>query len=98
MSVHRSVVLLGSLLALAVGQQAGRPIPEYTEAPAWPRPATTVADTAAPWNFGQVSGVATAADGNILVLHRGAHPIMLFDSAKAPITPSKLKLASSTSR
>jgi DNA-binding beta-propeller fold protein YncE len=79
--VQRSVVLLSSVLVLAMGQQAGGPILEYTEAPGWPRPATTVAGTPAPWNFGQVSGVATTADGNILVLHRGAHPIMLFDTA-----------------
>ena len=33
-----------------------------------------------PWNFIQVSGVAVDAQGHILVLHRGAHPIMEFES------------------
>ena len=81
MSVQRSVVLLCSILVLAIVQPASGQIVAYTEAPAWPSPATSAAGTPASWNFGQVSGVATGADGNILVLHRGAHPIMLFDSA-----------------
>jgi DNA-binding beta-propeller fold protein YncE len=45
----------------------------------WPLPATNAAGSAAPWNFIQVSGIAVTAKGNILVLHRGAHPIMEFD-------------------
>ena len=55
------------------------PAPAYTEAPDWPLPATTAAGTPAPWNFGQVVAVATSADGTILVLHRGAQPIMVFE-------------------
>ena len=50
----------------------------YTEAAAWPLPATTAAGTPSPWNFGQIVAVATGADGNILVLHRGRQPIMVF--------------------
>ena len=50
----------------------------YTEAAAWPRPAVTAAGTPSPWNFGQIVAVATGADGNILVLHRGRQPIMVF--------------------
>jgi DNA-binding beta-propeller fold protein YncE len=46
----------------------------------WPAPATNVAGFAAPWNFIQVSGIAVTAKGNVLVLHRGAHPIMEFDA------------------
>ena len=64
---------------LALGQPASGQVAEYTEVPAWPDPAMSAAGTAAPWNFGQVSGVATSANGYILVLHRGAQPIMLFD-------------------
>ena len=74
-----STLFLCCVLVLALGQRAGGPVVEYTEATAWPSPATSAAGTPAPWNFGQVSGVATSAEGNILVLHRGAHPIMIFD-------------------
>jgi DNA-binding beta-propeller fold protein YncE len=47
----------------------------------WPAPATSAAGFAAPWNFIQVSSVAIGPRGNVLVLHRGAHPVMEFDSA-----------------
>ena len=33
------------------------------------------------WNFIQVSSVAVTPTGNILVLHRGAHPLMEFDNS-----------------
>ena len=44
----------------------------------WPLPPTSAAGFAAPWNFIQVSSVAMTAKGNVLVLHRGAHPILEF--------------------
>jgi DNA-binding beta-propeller fold protein YncE len=45
----------------------------------WPTQATSAAGfPAGPWNFIQVASVAATAAGNILVLHRGAHPIMEF--------------------
>ena len=47
----------------------------------WPIPATTATGTTAPWHWGEVAAVATTAEGNILVFHRGAHPIMEFDVA-----------------
>ena len=67
------VILLG---AAASGhcQQA------YEEVP-WPKPALTAVDSPSPWHWGEVVGVATTAGGNILLLHRGAHPIMEFDPA-----------------
>src|SRR5713101_5460956 len=47
----------------------------------WPIEATSVAGfPAGPWNFIQVAAVAATARGNILVLHRGAQPIMEFES------------------
>ena len=46
----------------------------------WPAPATSAAGFAAPWNLIQVSSVAVTAKGTVLVLHRGAHPILEFDS------------------
>jgi DNA-binding beta-propeller fold protein YncE len=49
--------------------------------PEWPLPATTAAGApAGPWNFGQVAAVAISTRGTVLVLHRGAHPILEFES------------------
>jgi DNA-binding beta-propeller fold protein YncE len=46
----------------------------------WPIEATSVAGfPAGPWNFIQVAAVAATTRGNILVLHRGAQPIMEFE-------------------
>jgi streptogramin lyase len=45
----------------------------------WPTPPTSAAGAPGAWNFIQVSSVAVTARGTILVLHRGAHPIMEFD-------------------
>lgn len=47
----------------------------------WPVPATSAAGSPAPWNLIQAPGVAIGPRGNVLVLHRGAHPILEFDSA-----------------
>jgi DNA-binding beta-propeller fold protein YncE len=46
----------------------------------WPTPPTSAAGVPGAWNFIQVSSVAITARGTVLVLHRGAHPIMEFDS------------------
>lgn len=55
---------------------------EYRLVPEWPLQAKTAAGTpAGPWNFIQVSAVAINARGNVLVLHRGAHPIIEFESS-----------------
>jgi DNA-binding beta-propeller fold protein YncE len=47
----------------------------------WPMPATNTAGFAAPWNLIQVSGIAVTPKATVLVLHRGAHPILEFDPA-----------------
>jgi DNA-binding beta-propeller fold protein YncE len=47
----------------------------------WPAPATSVAGFAAPWNLIQAASVAIGPRGTVLVLHRGAHPVLEFDSA-----------------
>ena len=53
----------------------------YKLVPDWPTQAQTAAGTpAGPWNLIQAPGVAIAANGHVLVLHRGAHPILEFDS------------------
>ncbi len=79
---RRSGLFLCGALVLGIvhGESARAQVAEYTEVESWPDPATSAAGTPAAWNFGQVSGVATSANGYILVLHRGANPIMLFDS------------------
>jgi DNA-binding beta-propeller fold protein YncE len=46
----------------------------------WPTPLASAAGFPAPWNFIQVSSVAVTSRGTILVLHRGAHPILEFES------------------
>ncbi len=47
----------------------------------WPTEPTGVAGfSVGPWNFIQVSGVAVTPQGNVLVLHRGAHPLKEFRS------------------
>src|SRR5436190_18818659 len=46
----------------------------------WPAPATSAAGFAAPWNLIQASSVASDSRGNVLVFHRGAHPVLEFDS------------------
>ncbi len=46
----------------------------------WPAPAKSVAGFDAPWNLIQASSVAVTGRGTVLVLHRGAHPILEFES------------------
>ena len=67
-------VLLSSAAAAGLCQ------PEYKEVE-WPVPARTAVDTPSPWHWGEVVGVATTARDTVLVLHRGAQPIMEFDVA-----------------
>src|SRR5580692_3021461 len=84
----RLFLLALSLSALAFGQPAGTPklgadapTMGYKEVPDWPTPVLNAAGTpGGPWNFIQVASVAVDAQGHILVLHRGAHPIMEFES------------------
>ena len=76
----RSVAIAGSaicVLAVSVFAQ----LPSYTEVAEWPMPARSVAGTPTAWNFGQVVAVATSGEGDVLVLHRGAHAILVFDTA-----------------
>src|SRR3984893_19306849 len=52
----------------------------YKEVADWPIPALNAAGAPAAWNLIQVSGVAIDARARILVLHRGAHPLLEFES------------------
>ena len=47
----------------------------------WPAPPKSAAGFDAAWNFIQVSSVAIGPKGTVLVLHRGAHPLLEFDTA-----------------
>ena len=67
-------VLLSSTAAAGLCQ------PEYKEVE-WPVSARTAVDSPSPWHWGEVVGVATTARDTVLVLHRGAQPIMEFDVA-----------------
>ncbi len=93
--MKRAIWFVSLLLAFEVGDRVvaqqpaqGRPAPGSTasipdlayEQVEWPRPATNAAGTPAPWNLIQVSSVAVTPRGTILVLHRGAHPVLEFDA------------------
>jgi len=61
---------------------ADAPTLNYKEVPEWPTPVLNAAGTpGGPWNFIQVSGITVDAQGHVLVLHRGAHPILEFESS-----------------
>ena len=75
-----SVVVAGnSLLVAGQGGRAGA-APGVSDLPytllEWPTPPTSAAGVPGAWNFIQVASVAVTPRGTILVLHRGAHPIM----------------------
>src|ERR1700722_11501812 len=59
---------------------ADAPVLGYKLVAEWPALATSAAGAPAAWNFLQVSGIAVDASGRILVLHRGAHPFLEFES------------------
>ena len=59
----------------------------YKEVPNWPTPFVNAAGTPAPWNFIQVSGVAVDSRGHVLVLHRGAQPLLDFESSGKLVKP-----------
>ena len=80
LSIVFAAATIGLALTQSIGAQRGA-----TDAPAlpyklvdWPAPLNSAAGFPAPWNFIQVSSVAVTSRGTILVLHRGAHPILEF--------------------
>jgi DNA-binding beta-propeller fold protein YncE len=95
-TASRSVVFMAGLLLVGVflvvahvrpanGSQSGRANAAAADLPyklvEWPAAPTSAAGVPGAWNFIQVASVATTARGTILVLHRGAHPIMEFESS-----------------
>ena len=69
--------------ALLVQKPAGIALcQEYKVVPDWPA-------LPAGWNFGEVASVATRAGGNVLVFHRGPHPIMEADGRTHAFSSSR---------
>jgi len=74
-----ALLLIGSLVVATAAPLAGQDLPyKLVE---WPAPPTSAAGVPSAWNFIQVASVAITPRGTILVLHRGAHPLMEFDSS-----------------
>ena len=81
MRLGRLPLLIAGCLAQGLSQPGNAPTAGYKLIAEWPIEAVTAAGTSAgPWNFGQVAAVAIDAQGRVLVLHRGAHPILEFES------------------
>src|SRR5687767_4060096 len=87
---HIGLLVAGLVVAGVTGDRiraqdrasgAGSPPASAYKLVEWPSPARSAAGFAAPWNLIQVSGVAVTAKGTVLVFHRGAHPILEFDSS-----------------
>ena len=79
------LVLFGWQASAGHAGQAGRgtPTAEIANLPYtvvdWPAPPTSAAGVPGAWNFIQVASVAITPRGTVLVLHRGAHPVMEFE-------------------
>ena len=74
-----ATVLLGQQKGIA--PRSGAPAVDYALVPDWPAQALSAAGApAGPWNLIQAPGVAIDSRGHVLVLHRGAHPILEFES------------------
>ena len=66
-----------TLAPLGAFSQSEIPVVHYKAVAEWPKPPIGEKGLpAGPWNYWQVPGVAVAKNGNILVLHRGDHPIL----------------------
>jgi hypothetical protein len=77
-------VLLVVSSPLLANAQSPPPTQRYKAVAEWPKPPRGDKGFAAgPWNYWQVPGVAVARNGNILVLHRGAYPILESHSTRA---------------
>ena len=94
MRFHRISLLAFGCIGMALGQQnnaprlgANAPTLGYKEVPDWPAQLLNAAGTPAPWNFIQVSGVAVDSRGHVLALHRGALPLLDFESNGKLVRP-----------
>lgn len=99
MHIYRTTFVVACLLAVASGSphatggQTGRgnaaaAVPGLPyKLVEWPTPPTSAAGVPGAWNFIQVSSVTITPRGTVLVLHRGAHPILEFESGGRLIGP-----------
>lgn len=84
--IRVGLLVIGLVVGVGIGAGQGQggvaapPSLAYTRAD-WPLPATSAAGFTAAWNFIEASSVAVTPRGTVLVLHRGAHPVLEFDSA-----------------
>src|SRR5438445_11255918 len=82
-----AALCVAGMCVVAAGRQPGRgnAAAEIANLPyklvEWPTPPTTAAGVPGAWNFIQVASVAVTPRGTVLVLHRGAHPIMEFEGS-----------------
>jgi len=83
----RFVLLVLCSSGLLFSQQRG-PVPGsespdlgYKLATDWPNPPKNAAGSTGVWNLIQVASVAVDSQGRVIVLHRGAYPVLEFDSA-----------------
>jgi DNA-binding beta-propeller fold protein YncE len=87
MRVLRLAIFILGVCGLLFSQQPKAPNPGadapdlgYKLVPDWPNPPRNAAGSAGAWNLIQVSSVAVDPGGRVLVLHRGAHPVLEFES------------------
>jgi DNA-binding beta-propeller fold protein YncE len=89
MRTHHLCVLVLSFVGVALSEQTSWLQERATGAfaPAlpyklveWPMPATSAAGFPAAWNLIQAASAAVTAKGTVLVLHRGAHPVLEFET------------------
>ena len=80
-------IVSGLVMAVSPGNTAGGqagaasvPVLPFHKVAEWPAPATSVAGFPMPWNLIQTSSVAASARGTVIVLHRGAHPVLEFET------------------
>jgi len=88
MRIHRLALLIFGGFSFLFSQPGAAPPPGsdapdlgYKLAPDWPNSPRNAAGSPGVWNLIQVASVAVDSRGHVLVLHRGAHPVLEFDSA-----------------
>jgi len=70
------LILLFCFLSAGVHAQM-----KYKLVPDWPNEVLSAAGApAGPWNLIQAPGIAVDSGGHVLIFHRGAHPILEFES------------------
>jgi DNA-binding beta-propeller fold protein YncE len=85
-------LLLCTVSTAAFGQPASQPpdapVIHYKHVDAWPTPLKGDKDLpAGPWNYIQVTSVAVAKNGNVLVMHRGDDPILEYKPGGTLVGP-----------